>query len=56
MDPTQLIGGPEVVIPRLVPATLVGAALGRNRDLRHRPAGLRLHALVSPGTAAPYRR
>lgn len=41
---------PDVVI-RLVAATLIGAALGLNREIRGKPAGLRTHALVALGTA-----
>jgi putative Mg2+ transporter-C (MgtC) family protein len=37
---------------RLVVATLVGAAVGLNRQLAGKPAGLRTHALVSLGAAA----
>lgn len=37
---------------RLGGATLAGAILGINRDLHHKPAGLRTHALVSLGSAA----
>jgi putative Mg2+ transporter-C (MgtC) family protein len=36
---------------RLILAVLVGGILGLNRDLRHKPAGLRTHALVSLGSA-----
>jgi len=39
------------VAARLGAATLAGAALGINRDLHHKPAGLRTHALVSLGSA-----
>ena len=38
-------------LTRLVVATVLGAALGLNRELRHKPAGLRTHALVSLGSA-----
>lgn len=34
---------------RLGAATLVGALIGLNRDLRHKPAGLRTHGLVALG-------
>jgi putative Mg2+ transporter-C (MgtC) family protein len=40
----------EVVI-RLLGAAAVGTALGLNRDLRHKPAGVRTHALVGIGAA-----
>lgn len=36
---------------RLLLAVLVGAAIGLNRDLRDKSAGLRTHALVSLGAA-----
>jgi putative Mg2+ transporter-C (MgtC) family protein len=36
---------------RLGGATLAGAILGINRDLHHKPAGLRTHALVSLGSS-----
>ena len=39
------------VVARLVSAVLAGAILGVNRDLHHKPAGLRTHALVSLGSA-----
>jgi putative Mg2+ transporter-C (MgtC) family protein len=36
---------------RLLAATLAGAAIGFNRELTQKPAGLRTHALVSLGSA-----
>lgn len=39
------------VLVRLVSATVIGAALGLNREIRGKPAGLRTHALVALGTA-----
>ena len=36
---------------RLGVAVLAGAVLGVDRDLRHKPAGLRVHALVALGAA-----
>jgi putative Mg2+ transporter-C (MgtC) family protein len=39
------------VAARLGSAVLAGAILGINRDLHHKPAGLRTHALVSLGSA-----
>lgn len=39
------------VIVRLVLATAVGAAIGINREMRLKPAGLRTHALVALGAA-----
>lgn len=39
------------VLARLVAATILGAAIGVNRDLHHKPAGLRMLAMVSLGSA-----
>jgi len=39
------------IAARLGIAVLLGAVLGINRDLHHKPAGLRTHALVSLGSA-----
>lgn len=39
------------ILLRLGIATLIGAALGLNREMRQKPAGLRTHALVALGTA-----
>jgi putative Mg2+ transporter-C (MgtC) family protein len=36
---------------RLLVATLIGAGLGLDRELRDKPAGLRTHALVALGAA-----
>jgi putative Mg2+ transporter-C (MgtC) family protein len=36
---------------RLITAVVVGGLLGLNRELRHKPAGLRTHALVGLGAA-----
>jgi putative Mg2+ transporter-C (MgtC) family protein len=36
---------------RLVAATVAGGAIGVNRDLRGKPAGVRTHALVTLGSA-----
>lgn len=44
------IGFADVLV-RLVAATLIGAALGLNREIRGKPAGLRTHAMVALGTA-----
>jgi putative Mg2+ transporter-C (MgtC) family protein len=40
----------EVAI-RLVAATLIGSGIGLDRELRHKPAGLKTHALVGLGSA-----
>ncbi len=50
MDIFQTLGWQEIGL-RLGGATLVGAALGLNRELKGRPAGLRTNALVSLGSA-----
>ena len=34
---------------RLVAATLIGSGIGLDRELRHKPAGLKTHALVALG-------
>lgn len=36
---------------RLVLATAIGAAIGINREIHHKPAGMRTHALVGLGAA-----
>lgn len=40
----------EVLI-RLLAATFIGSALGLNREIHGKPAGLRTHAMVALGTA-----
>jgi putative Mg2+ transporter-C (MgtC) family protein len=40
-----------VVAIRLTLSVVVGGLIGLNRDLAHKPAGVRTHALVSLGTA-----
>ena len=39
------------VAARLLAATLIGSGIGLDRELRHKPAGLKTHALVSLGAA-----
>lgn len=39
------------VATRLVVATLIGSLVGLDRELRHKPAGLKTHALVGLGAA-----
>jgi putative Mg2+ transporter-C (MgtC) family protein len=41
----------EVVLIRLSVATLVGCAIGLNRELYGKPAGMRTHGLVALGAA-----
>lgn len=43
--------GPESWLPRIVAALLTGGAIGLERQLHGRPAGLRTHILVSVGAA-----
>ena len=50
MDPNEVVGWKEVIL-RLGAATLVGALVGLNRELRGKPAGLRTIALVALGSA-----
>jgi putative Mg2+ transporter-C (MgtC) family protein len=47
LPPDDLLG----IIFRLSLALLVGAIIGLDRQLRHKPAGLRTHMLVSFGSA-----
>jgi putative Mg2+ transporter-C (MgtC) family protein len=39
------------VAARLVAATLIGSVVGLDREIRHKPAGLKTHALVALGAA-----
>lgn len=39
------------IVLRLGSATLIGAVIGMNRDLHHKPSGLRTLSLVSLGSA-----
>ena len=41
-----------MVVVRLTAAVLIGGAIGLDRELRHKPAGFRTHALVALGSAA----
>lgn len=50
MHPTDFDQLHEVLI-RLFAATILGASIGINRDLHHKPAGLRVLAMVSLGSA-----
>ena len=50
MDLFHTLGWQEIAL-RLGCATLAGAVLGLNRELRGKPAGLRTNALVSLGSA-----
>ena len=46
-----MVFGTADVLARLAVATLMGSVLGMNRELQHKPAGLRTHALVALGAA-----
>jgi len=50
MDIFQTLGWQEIAL-RVGSATLVGAVLGMNRELKGKPAGLRTNALVALGSA-----
>jgi putative Mg2+ transporter-C (MgtC) family protein len=50
MNPIDAIGIKALAL-RLSVAALVGAAIGLNRELHDKPAGLRTHALVTLGAA-----
>lgn len=41
----------KVILPRLLAATATGAALGIDRDIHHKPAGVRVLSMVSLGSA-----
>jgi len=51
MDAISVPGSEWVIVLRLFLATLLGAAIGLNREMVQKPAGLRTHALVSLGAA-----
>lgn len=51
MTSGEFLIGPWQIFLRLVVATLIGCALGLNRELHGKPAGLRTHALVALGAA-----
>lgn len=51
MDPVNVPADTMALVGRLALATLLGAALGVNREISLKPAGLRTHALVSLGAA-----
>ena len=53
MEPSLDFGSDSIwIASRLAAALLAGAILGINRDLHHKPAGLRTLSLVSTGSAA----
>jgi putative Mg2+ transporter-C (MgtC) family protein len=47
----EVLIGPGEVLLRLGIAAVIGAALGLNREIHAKPAGLRTHSLVSLGAA-----
>lgn len=50
MDSSVPVNALELVV-RLVLATVLGAAVGVNRELHQKPAGFRTHAMVALGAA-----
>ena len=46
-----VLGGHNEIALRLGAAVILGTAMGLNRDLHGKPAGVRTHALVSLGAA-----
>jgi len=51
MDPVSAPADTLALAGRLALATLLGAAVGLNREISLKPAGLRTHALVALGAA-----
>ena len=51
MDPVSIPADTMALAGRLALATLLGAAVGVDREIALKPAGLRTHALVSLGAA-----
>ena len=51
MDPLSIPADTMALAGRLALATLLGAAVGVDREIALKPAGLRTHALVSLGAA-----
>jgi putative Mg2+ transporter-C (MgtC) family protein len=51
MDPVSFPADTLALAGRLALATVIGAALGVNREISLKPAGVRTHALVSLGAA-----
>lgn len=51
MDSVNMLGGIAELTLRLLAATLIGSAIGLDRELRSKPAGVRTHALVALGAA-----
>jgi len=51
MNPIDAMDSVWEAIFRILAATLIGAVLGLNRELRDKPAGIKTHALVALGSA-----
>src|SRR3954465_5658706 len=51
MTSGEFLIGPGQIFLRLFVATVIGTALGLNREIHGKPAGMRTHALVSLGAA-----
>jgi putative Mg2+ transporter-C (MgtC) family protein len=47
VGPEAFMGTEFALVPRLVAAVAIGAVLGWERQSRHKPAGIRTHALVT---------
>jgi len=51
MTSGEFLIGPWQILLRMLVATVIGTALGLNREIHGKPAGMRTHALVSLGAA-----
>lgn len=51
MTAGEFLIGPGQILLRLLVATVIGTALGLNREIHGKPAGMRTHALVALGAA-----
>jgi putative Mg2+ transporter-C (MgtC) family protein len=51
MTSGEFLIGPGQILLRMLVATAIGTALGLNREIHGKPAGMRTHALVSLGAA-----
>jgi putative Mg2+ transporter-C (MgtC) family protein len=51
MSAVEFLGGWREILLRLGVATVVGCALGLNREIHAKPAGIRTHGLVCLGSA-----
>ena len=51
MTSGEFLIGPWQILVRMLVATVIGTALGLNREIHGKPAGMRTHALVALGAA-----